>query len=134
MELGEALNAINSSKKNIIRESDAPDASEKLYPRFIISKLLAQHIDAVFQVNDLNIRGLSSYGITNRQHFEYLLNSVPRKKRFGKLPKAEPEEKLKTIAAFYKYSIREARMVEHLITDEQLLMMNKRLDPGGARK
>lgn len=132
MDLIKALNAINQDKKNIIRDSESPTQAEKMYPKFPVQRMLANHLDAVLYVNDLNVRGTVSYGITNRQHFEYLLYSLPKKKRFGKFDKSQSEDRITTIMNYLKYSELRAREVADMFTDDDIIEMEKRLSPGGT--
>lgn len=96
--------------------------------------MLANHLDAILYVNDLNTRGLASYNLSNRQHFEYLLYSLQKKKRFGKFDKAQSDDRVRTIMNYLKYSETRAREVADMFNDDDIMEMEKRLSAGGSTK
>ena len=86
----EALNSINSREKNnIIRDSQSPLAAEKQYPPFPVLRSLSYNLDCILLVNELNIRGLSQFNVSNLMHYEYLLYFISTKKRYNKWIKVE---------------------------------------------
>ena len=57
------------------------------YNKFWLDNALSQHVDCIMQVNVMNLIGA---GLTDQQHYNYLLHAVPQGKRYGKWAKAEP--------------------------------------------
>lgn len=81
-ELFAILNDITVSKKprNLIQSEN--------YNKFWLDNALSQHVDCIMQVNVMNLIGS---GLTDQQHYNYLLHTVPQGKRYGKWAKAEPD-------------------------------------------
>lgn len=121
----EALNSINGqSKKNLIRESDSPAAAEKLYPPFPVSRSLSYHADCILLVNELNQRGLNTFGVTNLMHYEFLLYCISPKKRFSKWIKTEPNETVQHIMEIMSMSYEKALDLYSVLNDDQIKEIN----------
>lgn len=132
MDLIQALNSVNYDKNNLIRDSGAPDVAEKLYPKFPVSRSLSYSMDAVLLVNELNIRGLTQHDITNKQHYEFFLHVLPKKKRYGKWEKPEVSEEVKLIMEAYNYSYEKAKEAASVLNPEQIQVIKNSLSKGGA--
>lgn len=113
----EALNSINSQeKKNLIRDSDSPVAAEKQYPPFPVSRSLSYHADSILLVNELNIRGLASFKISNLMHYEFLLYCITPKKRFSKWSKVVKNETVEHIMELQCTSYEKALDIYNLLS------------------
>lgn len=124
----EHLNSINTTKKNIIRDSDDKFSAERAYPRFPVTRSLSYHPDAILLVNELNIRGLESHNVSNLMHYEFLLYVLPQKKRFAKWAKSSKDNKLELLIQFYGYSKSKAMEVLDLIPQEEYDRLQKLRD------
>ena len=118
MDLIQFLTSINQTKENLF-ETGNPEALEKAYPRFIINKMLSYHADAILLVNELNLRNGPNYGISNRQHYEFLLRVLDKKKRYTKLSKPDVDEKVDLLVRVLKYSKDRALEVVDLYSEDQ---------------
>lgn len=112
------LNSINESKQNLIRDSGSQEAAEKMYNPFLTNRMLGAHLDCVFFVDELNQRGLVDFGVTKQMHYEFLLELIPRGRRFTKRPKPEKDEKIELIIEHLRYSRDRAVEVVDFFTDE----------------
>lgn len=121
------LNDINYDKRNIIQESDNPELAEKLYPPYLVNKGLSQFIDTVRIANEMNMR----HHLDKKMQFEFLLNTIRKKKRFTKWAKKDSDETLDLIMKHYGYSYDKARQVIHLFTDEQIKIIKNQYYEGG---
>lgn len=116
-----ALNSINQTKENLIRTSDSPDQAEKQYPMWPVQKMLAHFPDTVLWVNELNCRGAPSYGVTNRQHYEFLLTAIEPRKRFSSFIKPDKESELLSIVKkVNRVSDKKAIEIIDLLSKEQV--------------
>jgi hypothetical protein len=72
--------------------------------------------------------------ITDKVHYEYLLNSIEKKKRWGKWVKKDslPED-VELIKEAYGYSDEKALSVLPLFNDKTLLTLKELLDKGGRK-
>ena len=75
-----------------------------------------------------------NYNLSKKMQFDYYYNSI-RKQRpnFIKLPKREQPESIDTVKEFYKYNDKRAQEALSLLSDEQLVIIEKKLAKGGVR-
>lgn len=121
------LNDINYDKQNILTNSENPELAEKLYPPYLVNKGLSQFIDTVRIANEMNLRPHTD----KKLQFEFLLNTIRKKKRFTKWAKKDSDDKLDLIMKHYGYSYEKAKQVIHLFTDEQITIIKKQYYEGG---
>jgi hypothetical protein len=119
------LNAINLTKKDLFAEDPL---ANKDYSPFIVNRGLSYFPDTVLHANELNQRG----GIPNDWQFSYLLNSIPKKKRFSKWHKKDAEtESFRLVKEYFGYSDSKAQEALSILTDDQLTMIKEKLYKGG---
>lgn len=126
MKLGDYLNAINYTKKNLFDTED--ESVEKEYTPFIINRCLSYFMDTVLYVNEVNQRN----HLSKNMQFDYLLNSIRKNKRYSKWLKRESEENLDTVKEFYGYSDRKAREILDILTPDDIEWMKEKLNIGGV--
>ena len=76
-ELKEYLNAINFTKKDLMKSEDK--LWEKKYPAFIVNKILSGFSDTIMLVNEVN----RNHFLDKDMQYSFLLNSIRSKKRFS---------------------------------------------------
>ena len=118
------VNSISYSKKDLMC---ADELAEKLYNQFIVNKALSYFPDTIFFVNELNVRN-----VDNRQHFTYLLQAIPRKKRFSKWFKLEDTDTIQLIQEHYNYSYSKAKEALKLLSDDQIKQIRDQYYKGGV--
>ena len=121
------LNAINDTKKNVIKDSDNPELAEKLYPPYLVNRGLSFFIDTVYLANEMN----RHHHLDNKMQFDFLINIVRKKKRFSKWFKAQPDEEVEAVMDYYGYSQDKARQVVDLLTKDQITQIIERQRKGG---
>ena len=114
MNLSEYLNSINHSKDNLMREGD--EREEKSYAPFVINRCLSYFPDTILLVNSVN----SIPNIDKRFHYEYLVHSVRKRKRWSKWLKKEGDERIDWIKEFYGVSDKRAQEYLEILSDTQL--------------
>ena len=120
------LNAINESKKDLIKEDPT---NEKEYSAWMVNRGLSFFSDTVMYSNEMN----QSHQISNKWQFQFLLNSIPKKKRFSKWFKREEEKHLKLVMDCYGYSSEKAKQVLTILTPEQLKTIEEKQYTGGRK-
>jgi hypothetical protein len=120
------LNAINESKKDLIKEDPS---NEKEYSAWMVNRGLSFFSDTVMYANEMNQR----HQISNKWQFQFLLNSIPKKKRFSKWFKREEEKHLKLVMDCYGYSSEKAKQVLTILTPEQLKTIEEKQYTGGRK-
>ena len=118
------LNAINENKKDLFQDPQA----EKDYSPFMINRGLSFFPDTVLYANEMN----KSVQIPAKWQFEFLKNSIPKKKRFSKWHKKDATtEQLKLVMKHYKYSEKKAHEVLSILSTKQIAEIQAQYDHGG---
>jgi hypothetical protein len=120
------LNAINETKKDLIKEDPS---NEKEYSAWMVNRGLSFFSDTVMYANEMNQR----HQVSNKWQFQFLLNSIPKKKRFSKWFKREEEKNLKLVMDCYGYSSEKAKQVLTILTSEQLKTIEEKHYIGGRK-
>jgi hypothetical protein len=103
------------------------DIAEKQYVPFMINRGLSYFPDTVGFANEMN----QNHHLDKRLQFDYLINSISRKRRFGKWLKATESEDLLIVKEHYGYSNEKARSALTILSSEQLNELKQRLFKGG---
>lgn len=117
------LNSINDSKVNLITDV----ASEKQYNAFIVNRSLSYFPDTILLANEMN----SKHHLGQKLQFDFLINTVRKKKRFSKWIKPHESEDLMIVKEYYGYSNEKARVVLTMMSKDQILQLKQRLSTGG---
>ena len=118
------LNAINDNKKNLFEDPQA----EKDYSSFMINRGLSYFPDTILYANEMN----KAAEIPKKWQFDFLLQSISKKRRFSKWHKKDAStESLKIIMKHYKYSENKAYEVIDLMSQAQLQELQEAYETGG---
>lgn len=122
------MTAVSQTKDLSVLQDEQFD---KDYIPFVINKMLAQHRDAVLAVNMMNERP----DTPKKAQFLFLLNTLrSRFRRSEKWDKNTDPDDVGAVAEYYGCSTRHARDLVSLHTSDQLTIIHKRLDKGGATR
>jgi hypothetical protein len=119
----EFANAICDSKQNLIVD----DISEKSYNPFMVNRSLSYHYDTVLLANEMNQRAF----LDKKLQFDFLINTVRKKKRFAKWAKPISSDDLEVVKEYYGYSNEKARQVLPLLNSDQMGQLTQRMYKGG---
>ena len=111
MELKHWLNSINFNKKDLYEE----DHTAK-YPAFIVNKCLSGSLDSIMFVNEMN----KSHYLDPKMQYDFLRNSLRKKKRYAPWLKKEKIEDLDAIKKYYGYSNEKAQQALRILTRDQI--------------
>lgn len=118
------LNAINDTKQNLFEDPQA----EKDYNAFLINRGLSYFPDTIFYANEMNGK---SY-IPKQQQFDFLMNSITKRKRFSKWHKKDVQsDRLKLIQDYYKYNEERALEALSILSDEKIIIIENKMNKGG---
>ena len=115
------------SKKNLMRGTANDDLAEKGYKPYLTNRSLSYHQDSILYANEMNMRPTAEY----KWQYEFLLNSLRKRKRFSKWKKQDPNASVDMIMEYYGYGRSKAEDALRVLTDEQLAMIEVALDKGG---
>lgn len=121
------VNAINSTKKDLMRGTDNDRLAEKSYKAFITNRALSYFADTIGFANEANLRS----HVDNLLQFDYLLNTVRPKKRVAKWVKKENDGDLSLVKEYYGYNDTKAMQALSVLSPDQLETIRKRLYKGG---
>ena len=112
---------------NISSSDTTMEYHESDYKQRVINKGLSYFIDSILYVNEVNQR----HYLTNKQHYDYLFNSLRKKKRFSKWHKKTPVDNVSLVMQTYKYNQQKAEEALKLLSDEQISALQKKFERGG---
>tara|TARA_B000000557_G_C20722203_1_gene420671 strand:+ start:362 stop:763 length:402 start_codon:yes stop_codon:yes gene_type:complete len=121
------INAINTSKKNLMRDTNNDRIAEKEYSSFLTNRALSYFNDTIGYANEMNVRHYAD----NLLQFEYLLNIVRVKKRFSKWVKKENDRDLSLVKEYYGYNNAKAVQALSILSQQQLDNIREKLEKGG---
>jgi hypothetical protein len=117
------LNAINDTKVNVMVD----DIAEKQYLPFMVNRGLSYFLETALYANEMN----QNYHLDKRLQFDYLINSVSRKRRFSKWLKPTESADLLIVKEHYGYNNEKARSALTILSSEQINELKKQHFKGG---
>ena len=126
-ELKEYLNAINFTKKDIMKSED--ELWRKKYPAFIVNKLLSAFSDTIMFVNEMN----RNHFIDKDMQFQFLLNSIRTKKRYSPFLRANKLKEIECVKEYYGYSNDKAKSALDILTNDEIKLIKEKLYKGGIK-
>ena len=126
-ELKEYLNAINFTKKDIMKSED--ELWRKKYPAFIVNKMLSAFSDTIMLVNEMN----RNHFIDKDMQFQFLLNSIRTKKRYSPFLRASKLKEIECVKEYYGYSNDKAKSALDILTKDEIKLIKEKLYKGGTK-
>tara|TARA_B100000073_G_scaffold293948_1_gene257789 strand:- start:374 stop:865 length:492 start_codon:yes stop_codon:yes gene_type:complete len=120
------LRSINTTKENVLL-NDSNGKIEEAYNPFIINKTLSHFPDTIMQSNTMN----QFFDLDNKLQYDFLLNSIRKKKRFSRWIKSNIEENVEIVKQYYKVGNEKAVEILSLLNDEQISTIKSELSEGG---
>ena len=119
------LNAINDTKKDLLREDPL---SEKDYVAFMINRGLSYFPDTILYANEMNQHA----SIPKNWQFDFYRIGITKRKRFSKWYKQDKiEEDVKLIMTEYNYSHQKALQIMDLFSESQIKELREKYKTGG---
>ena len=126
-ELKEYLNAINFTKKDLMKSEDK--LWQKKYPAFIVNKILSGFSDTIMLVNEMN----RNHFVDKDMQFQFLLNSIRSKKRYSPFLRASKLKDIEIVKEYYGYNNEKAKVALDILTKDQLKLIKEKLFKGGKK-
>ena len=126
-ELKEYLNAINFTKKDLMKSED--DLWKKKYPAFIVNKMLSAFSDTIMLVNEMN----RNHFIDKDMQFQFLLNSIRTKKRYSPFLRANKLKEIECVKEYYGYGNDKAKSALDILTNDEIKLIKEKLYKGGTK-
>jgi hypothetical protein len=121
VELKEWINSITFTKEDL-----SDNISE--YPSYIVNKILGADRGCVLLINELNKR----YSMPADMQYKFLLNSIPRKKRFNPYLKKSKDKDVEAVKEYFKISTEKAKEYLEVLDMEQVQSIKRQLFKGGT--
>ena len=121
------VNAINTNKQDLIRNSENPTLAEKNYSPFLVNRALSYYVDTILYVNEIN----RANHIDSIMQNDYYLNSIRISKRFSKWAKPIADSDIEIIKEYYKVNNKRALEISKVLTREQIDHIKTRIIKGG---
>lgn len=122
--LWDYVNAINFTKVDLFENNPL---AEKDYNAFIINRSLSFFPDAIFYANEMN----KFNNIPKKWQFDFLRNSLPKRKRFSKWGKKEKDSNIELIQYYFRANPEKAREILSLLTEGQIDCIKDEVNKGG---
>lgn len=128
VKLFDLVNEINSGKTNVI----ALDPTlRSVYNAFMINRALSQNPDTVLAAQVMNFY----HELDKDIQMEYLIQSIPKKKRYSKWAKEAGSEYLDSVIKWYSVSKNKALEIIGLLDADELADIHRKVtDLGGVSK
>jgi hypothetical protein len=119
------LNAINETKKDLIKEDSH---TEKDYVSFMVNRGLSYFPDTIMFANEMNTHA----NIPKNWQFDFYRIGVVKKKRFSKWHKRDQNsDQIALIMREYGYSAQKAAQALELLTEKQIKELQEKYKTGG---
>lgn len=105
------LNDLSYGKQMILN-----DENEGTYSPYVINNMYSRFADSVIYAEEMNCRP----NIPKRMHYLFMMHSMRKRKRFGKMPKAVRHPDFDTVQEYYKYSEARTQEVLSILTEAQI--------------
>ncbi len=126
-ELKEYLNAINFTKKDLMKSED--ELWRKKYPAFIVNKVLSAFSDTIMFVNEMN----RNHFLDKDMQFQFLLNSIRTKKRYRPFLRAKKLKEIECVKEYYGYSNDKAKSALDILSKDEIKLIKEKLYKGGTK-
>lgn len=121
------VNSINSTKKDLMVNTENDKLAEKGYEPYMTNRALSYHQDTVGLANEMNIR----YDLDKKMQYHFLLNSVRQKKRYAKWHKKDHDGDVALLKEYYGYNDSKAQQALTILTDLEIEKIKKIVYKGG---
>ena len=109
MEVFDFVKSLTNTKEDLLT-----DETESAYVPFIVNRALSYYADCIFHAQELN-----KYNAPKRMHYRYLMESIPRRKRFAPWAKFKVDPVVEVLQRVYNYSLPRAIETAKILSETQ---------------
>lgn len=102
----------------------------KQYQPFVVNRCLGSFADTVLLVNEVNMRP----HMAKDMQFQFLLNTIRKRKRFAKWLKAEKLDGLDAVKSYYEVGDAKAKKLLEVIDEKELGRITDLTCPKGGKQ
>lgn len=112
----------------LLQNNDYISDVETEYVPFLVNKALANHIDCIFYVDEMNNRP----NLDKKLQYDYYFYSLKKyKRKYSKWMKDIKSKDVLMVMAYYNCNYKKAKEYNNILTKEQLQVISTYLDTGG---
>lgn len=130
IKLFDYVNSIFYGKENLVRKDDFVEDDINNYVPFIVNKALANNADTILYANLMNLNSQ----LDSKYQYEFLFNSIRKKKRYGKWRKYNDDENIKLICDVYGVTTIVSKTYLKLLDEEKIKQLKELKNIGGVKK
>jgi hypothetical protein len=120
------IKSITYDKNNLMVGEELEEA-ERQYQPFLVNRGLSFFIDTIIYANEMN----RMVDLDNRLQYDYLRESIRKRKRFSKWHKADKSEAMDLVCEAYSCNKTRAREIISLMSDEDVETLKESMYHGG---
>lgn len=124
------VNSINTTKKDMMSDTENDSLAEKDYVPFMVNKSLSYFVDTILYSNEINKYPF----LDKKMQYTYYLHAIPKGKRFCKWSKKEITEDLEAISEYFQCNYRKSAEILRTINKSDLALIKQVLQKGGVHK
>ena len=122
----EFVNSITFNKNDILEQDEL---LEKEYAPFLVNRSLSYHQDCILFANEVNRR----FDMPHKLQYQYLLNSIRKRKRFAQWSKPEKIDDLKVVMDYYQVSRQKGEEYLNILSKKQIGILKRKMSKGGMK-
>ena len=119
--------AASFSKEDLIRNSDIPEHTERMYTPYVVNRGFTNFEDTILHANEMNMR----HHLFDAAQFDYYRAVLRKRKRFSKWPKADKNTDLDVIQEIYQCNRTVAKQYLKVLNKEQVQSLHDKVNEGG---
>lgn len=121
------VNSINNGRESLMRGGLDEEADEAGYNPYLTNVAMSYFIDTILHANIMN----QYHHLDKRPQYEFLFNSVRKKKRFSKWHKTENSDDLALICDHYKVNKTIGKEYLELLPTDEIEKIKQLYNTGG---
>lgn len=122
------IESASKTKRDLVKESEIPEETEKKYVPFITNKSFSFHADTILHANEMNMK----HWLFKDAQYRYYLGALRPRDRRSKWFKAEKDEVLDNIQQYYQCNRTVAKQYAKVLSKENVELINNKVSKGGA--
>lgn len=112
-----------------INEQKKLDFDATIYNNYVVCRNFGYFPDTVFLANELNCLG----SVDADQHYEFLFNSISKRKRYAKWIKEDKDEDLELVAEYFSINKDTAKIYLKLLDETKMKQIREYFITGGTK-
>jgi len=122
------IESASKTKKDLVKNSDVPEETERKYVPFLTNKSFSFHADTILHANEMNMK----HWLFKDAQYRYYLGALRPRDRRSKWFKLAKDVELDNIQMYYKCNRSVAKQYAKVLTKENIELINTKVSKGGA--